>query len=103
MTALSLQTSGEESALALLFIVFMLLYVAMAVAMVVGTVKILNKAGYSGWYALTMLVPILNIVMFLVFAFADWPVLQAARRAQPYPPQGYPPQGYPPQPYRPQG
>jgi hypothetical protein len=37
-----------------------------------------------------MLMPVLNIVMFLVFAFADWPVVRAARGAQSQLP-AYPP------------
>jgi uncharacterized membrane protein YhaH (DUF805 family) len=40
-------------------------------------VRILNKAGYSGWWSLLMLVPLVNIVMIWVFAFADWPALKA--------------------------
>jgi hypothetical protein len=35
---------------------------------------ILRKAGYSGWWILISLVPILNIIMFWVFAFARWPI-----------------------------
>jgi hypothetical protein len=34
---------------------------------------IVNKAGYSGWWALTMLVPLVNLIMIWVFAFAKWP------------------------------
>lgn len=53
---------------------------AVIIAFVVwAEVKILNKAGYSGWWALSMLVPIFGIVMFFVFAFSDWPVLQQLR------------------------
>ena len=35
---------------------------------------ILRKAGYSGWWILISLIPILNIIMFWVFAFARWPI-----------------------------
>jgi len=41
------------------------------------TVRILHKAGYSGWWSLLMLIPIVNIVMIWVFAFSDWPLLRA--------------------------
>jgi uncharacterized membrane protein YhaH (DUF805 family) len=37
--------------------------------------KILAKAGYSGWWCLLALVPILNIIMLWVFAFSSWPNL----------------------------
>jgi|HubBroStandDraft_1064217.scaffolds.fasta_scaffold126335_4 uncharacterized membrane protein YhaH (DUF805 family) len=48
---------------------------------VVPVVMILRKAGYSGWWCLLGFVPIVNIVMLWVFAFATWPVLR-----QPPPP-----------------
>jgi hypothetical protein len=41
--------------------------------------KILSKAGYSGWWCLLGFVPLVNIIMFWVFAFADWPVLRQSR------------------------
>ena len=47
----------------------------------IPVVKILNKAGYSGWWSLLILVPLVNIIMFYVFAFADWPALRGERTA----------------------
>ena len=38
--------------------------------------KITQKAGYSGWWCLIMVVPLVNIVMLWVFAFANWPSLR---------------------------
>lgn len=38
--------------------------------------KIFSKAGYSGALAFLMLVPIANLVMILVLAFGEWPVLR---------------------------
>ena len=35
--------------------------------------RILNKAGYSGWWSLIMLIPIVNIVFLWIFAFSKWP------------------------------
>jgi uncharacterized membrane protein YhaH (DUF805 family) len=40
-------------------------------------VRILHKAGYSGWWSLLMIIPLVNIVMVWVFAFANWPALKA--------------------------
>jgi uncharacterized membrane protein YhaH (DUF805 family) len=37
--------------------------------------RILSKAGYSGWWCLLGVVPLLNIVMLWVFAFSSWPNL----------------------------
>ncbi len=45
------------------------------VIFVVPLVKILRKAGYSGWWILIWVVPIANIVMLWVLAFSDWPNL----------------------------
>ena len=39
-------------------------------------VRILHKAGYSGWWAITFYIPLLNIIMIWVFAYAEWPSLQ---------------------------
>jgi uncharacterized membrane protein YhaH (DUF805 family) len=40
------------------------------------TVRILHKAGYSGWWCLLGFVPAVNLVMLYIFAFAaDWPNL----------------------------
>ncbi len=36
--------------------------------------KIVSKAGYHGALSLLMLVPIVNIIMFIIFAFVEWPV-----------------------------
>jgi hypothetical protein len=36
---------------------------------------IIRKAGYNGWWILLYLVPLVNVVMLWVFAFANWPNL----------------------------
>ena len=41
-------------------------------------VRVLRRAGYSGWWVLITFVPLVNIVMIWVFAFSTWP---ATRRA----------------------
>ena len=66
----------------------LVVYVAVAVLFFIAYVRIIQKAGYSGWWVLVGLVPILNVVMFLVFAFARWPVLRerdALRSGSAYP------------------
>ena len=47
--------------------------------MIWAYVRIIQKAGYSGWNVLWGLVPVANIVMFFVFAFGDWPVIRRMR------------------------
>ena len=53
--------------------VFLLIYF-------IPLVKILHKAGYSGWWSVLILVPLVNIIMLYVFAFADWPALRGNMR-----------------------
>jgi hypothetical protein len=35
---------------------------------------VVKKAGYSGWWVLLGLIPIVGLVMLWVFAFSRWPV-----------------------------
>jgi ATP/ADP translocase len=62
--------------------VFLGVYLLSMVVFVVAYVSIIRRAGYSGWWILTTLVPVLNIVMFFLFAFKEWPVQQQLRSAQ---------------------
>ncbi len=50
-----------------------------AVVFLMAYVRILHKAGYSGWWLLIGFVPVLNVIFFLVFAFADWPTTRRLR------------------------
>ena len=58
--------------------------IAVWVLFLVAGIRVIRKAGYSGWWILVAFVPLLNTVMFLVFAFSTWPVERelAAWRAQ---------------------
>ena len=40
--------------------------------------RVIRKAGFSGWWLLTLFVPLLNVVMIWAFAFASWPRAAAA-------------------------
>jgi hypothetical protein len=37
--------------------------------------QIFRKAGFSPWLSLLMLIPVVNLVMLYVLAFATWPAL----------------------------
>jgi uncharacterized membrane protein YhaH (DUF805 family) len=45
-------------------------------------IKIITKAGYSGWYILTAIVPILNFVFFMIFVFGKWPIQTRLENAE---------------------
>ena len=76
------------------FVVFLVVGIAVAIFSLVCQVKIISKAGYSGWYVLTGFVPILGFVMFLIFAFAKWPIQERLEAAERGTGRGYPPPSY---------
>jgi hypothetical protein len=39
--------------------------------------RIVQKAGFDGWWVLVLLIPVVNIIMIWVFAFSRWPNLRA--------------------------
>jgi len=39
--------------------------------------RMFQRAGYSGALSLLMLLPVVNVIVLLWFAFSDWPVLRA--------------------------
>ena len=43
--------------------------------------RILNRAGYSRWWLVIVVVPLLNLIMLWVFAFANWPVTRPRGQA----------------------
>lgn len=58
-----------------LFLIFMLLVMPLVVVVWMSA-KILKKAGLSGWWSLTQIIPILGIVMLWAFAYAEWPGIE---------------------------
>jgi hypothetical protein len=60
-----------------LLVVLVVLIGAAFAVLVVG--RIFSKAGYSRWLGLTYIVPVVNIIVLIWFAFADWPTLQRNR------------------------
>lgn len=43
--------------------------------------NILRKAGYSRWLSLLLFVPLLNLALIWIFAFAKWPAERATGRS----------------------
>ncbi|MBO1765898.1 MULTISPECIES: DUF805 domain-containing protein [unclassified Allobranchiibius] len=48
-------------------------YLIVLVFYIWAIVRIIRRSGYSGWWVLIGLVPILNVIMFFVFAFKKSP------------------------------
>ncbi len=57
-------------------IIVVFVFLSLVVSLVVWVCgRILRKAGYSRWWSLILFMPIVNLVMLWVFAFAKWPNL----------------------------
>ncbi|MFM0666224.1 hypothetical protein PQQ78_00980 [Paraburkholderia sediminicola] len=54
------------------------LLLAITVLFMYPYVRVIKRAGFSGWWILTMFVPIMNLIMIWVFAFAKWPAVDRA-------------------------
>ena len=61
----------------------MILVLAFALWM---SVRVLQKAGISGFWAITQIIPFVNIIMIWVFAFSRWPAVDDGPRP-PEPPE----------------
>ena len=57
-------------------VLLILLYIALGIVWVVAWAEIFLKSGYNRWLCFTMIVPVVNLVVFLWFAFSKWPVYE---------------------------
>jgi hypothetical protein len=55
-------------------LVLLVIYLAFLVIGIIAAVKVVTKAGYSGWWVLITLVPLVGFVFILIFAFSTWPM-----------------------------
>ena len=51
----------------------------LAIVFFIAYIQIIRRAGYSGWWVLVLIVPLLNIVMLLIFAYKEWPIQRELR------------------------
>ena len=66
--------------------------------------RIFSKAGYSGARSLLMLIPVVNLIIIIMFAFSEWPIqreLNQLRMMSGGRPGGFPPQYSQPGQYQP--
>ena len=91
--------SGSSSAIGAFLIVYLVIMLAIVIFSIIVWWKIFSKAGYSGAMGLLMFVPIANLVVLCVLAFAEWPILRELNQLRQMRNQQYP-QGpqYPPGP-----
>jgi uncharacterized membrane protein YhaH (DUF805 family) len=58
------------------------LFIALLVVTVIAFVRIAQRAGFSGWWVLILLVPVANLLAFWYFAFGEWPAVKSHREPQ---------------------
>lgn len=86
--ALLADASGDAraNAMAATFAAFGLVWLLVClVLLILGLVinwKIAEKAGFSGAASLLMLIPLVNFILLLYFAFTEWPIERALREAR---------------------
>ena len=49
---------------------------AMGLVLVLPFWQLFSKAGYSAWWSLLMIIPVVNLIALYVFAFSTWPALK---------------------------
>ena len=92
-------SGAAAAALAAFGLIYAIVVLVMIAFYVFIAYMIVNRAGYNPWLSLLILVPLVNFVMLLIFAFSEWPVQRENRalRAQlagggaPYPGTTYAP------------
>jgi uncharacterized membrane protein YhaH (DUF805 family) len=56
-------------------LILMLLALAVIATSIAALVRIVQRAGYSGWWTLIVLVPGANLLALWYFGFGPWPAL----------------------------
>ena len=75
----SMGSSESQSVATILTAYFAIIGIIMVASIIFSVIiywRIFSKAGFSGALGLLMLVPIANIVMLCILAFAEWPIYQ---------------------------
>ena len=92
----TLDPSAAFAAAAGSFLVLGLVFLVTLAFGIIVQWRIAAKAGYPGALSLLMLIPIVNFVVLLMFAFSEWPIERALRGNGPggyAPPPAYVPPG----------
>jgi hypothetical protein len=55
------------------------IFIILGAIAVIPFFQIFRRTGRSGWWALLMFIPIVNIVVLWVLAFTRWPALDRAK------------------------
>ncbi len=57
-------------------VIAIVLYVVLFIIFIVAWAEIFMKAGYNRWLCFLVVIPIVNLIVFLWFAYSKWPVYE---------------------------
>jgi hypothetical protein len=63
-------------------VVWVLICVAILILSLIVNWKIAEKAGFAGVASLLMLIPLVNIIVLIYFAFTEWPIQRELRECK---------------------
>jgi len=72
-------TNAAMAALAGSGLIISLVFLAIFIFSIVIYWRIASKAGYPGVASLLLLIPLVNIIMIIIFAFSEWPIEKRAK------------------------
>jgi hypothetical protein len=55
---------------------------AIGLLLIIPFWQLFSKAGYSGWWSLLMVVPLVNLIALYILAFSEWPGLKKQGQAR---------------------
>jgi hypothetical protein len=67
-------TGAAMAALASVWLIFVVVFLGLLALHLIINWRIATKAGYEGPLSLLMLIPLVNYVILLIFAFSEWPI-----------------------------
>ena len=65
---------GASAGIAAFFAAYAIFVIIILVLSLIINWVIATKAGYPGAYSLLMLIPVVNLIVLLLFAFTEWPI-----------------------------
>lgn len=71
-----------SAAFAAMGAVWLLVCIAFLILSLVINWRIAEKAGFSGAASLLMLIPLVNVIVLIYFAFTEWPIERSLREAR---------------------
>jgi hypothetical protein len=65
---------GAGAALGAFFAAYAIFLLVILVISIIIYWRIATKAGYPGAYSLLLLIPVVNLIVIIMFAFTEWPI-----------------------------